>query len=410
MSRTNVAVIGAGPYGLSVAAHLGGHNIETRLFGRPMQFWSQVAQGGDERYLKTYCFGTSLSSPAPGFAFGDYNGPRGLPTYEPCSMANFTSYGQWFAQNNVPWAEPVNVTRVVRQSDGFSITLSTGEGLTAKQVVIATGLAYFASTPSVLAALPASVATHTARVMNFEQFRGKSVAIVGAGQSALEAAALLHEIGAKPHLLVREDKVLWHDEIPEGGRSLWRKFRSPKSGLGYGPKAWVLSNFPGGLHKLPEKMRTKFVLSHLPPEGAWWLRPRVENLVPINLQSTVVTASVRGERVALQVRDAAANREHEMEFDHVIAGSGYDLNVQRLEFLDAPLRNAVECIERSPRLNSNFESSVPGLHFVGPISAMSFGPLFRFVAGADYTARRVSAHLAAHAAPVHAPVEVSSAA
>ena len=140
MIKIPVAIIGAGPYGLSVAAHLASKNIEHRIFGRPMQFWSQIAAAGGERYLKSYCFGTNLSSPTPGFSFADYNRPRGLETFEPCSMANFTAYGQWFQQNNVPWTEPIDATNVVRNGESFSVTLADGERFSADHVVVATGL------------------------------------------------------------------------------------------------------------------------------------------------------------------------------------------------------------------------------------------------------------------------------
>jgi hypothetical protein len=100
-------------------------------------------------------------------------------------------------------------------------------------------------------------------------------------------------------------------------------------------------------------------------------------------------------RVALQLRHANDGSEGQLVVDHVIAGSGYDIDVERLEFIDRQLGCAIQRLERAPRLSANFETSVSGLHFIGPASAMSFGPLFRFVVGAEYTARVVSAHLAA---------------
>jgi len=89
--------------------------------------------------------------------------------------------------------------------------------------------------------------------------------------------------------------------------------------------------------------------------------------------------------------------ERELLIDHVIAGTGYDIDVDRFAFLDPTLRGAVRRLGRAPMLNAAFETSVPGLGVIGPASAMSFGPLFRFVAGADYTARAVSARLASRA-------------
>lgn len=206
MNRIAVAIIGAGPYGLSLSAHLAARNVKHRIFGRPMQFWSDIAAAGGERYLKSYCFGTNISTPSPGYSFADYSKPRGLETFEPCSIKDFTAYGRWFQQENVPWVEPVDVAHLDRQADGFAVTLANGERFVANRVVIATGLAGFAFVPPEIASLSPAFATHTSRIASFGAFKGLEVAVIGAGQSALEAAALLYEAGARPHLLVRETR------------------------------------------------------------------------------------------------------------------------------------------------------------------------------------------------------------
>ena len=364
-----------------------------------MQFWSQIAEAAGERYLKSYCFGTNISAPMPGFSFADYNKPRGLETFEPCSMANFADYGIWFKQNVVPWVEPSDVVHVKRSADGFAIMLSGGELFVASHVVVATGLSSFANMPPAIASLPSCRVTHTANIESFSSFAGRSVVVIGAGQSALEACALLYEAGAQPELMVREDEILWHTRVPQQ-RSLWRRMRSPITGLGTGPKAWILTHFPSAMHRMPEGFRTRFVKTHLPAEGAWWLRERFENRVPVHFSTTVIEARELDDKVALKVRNAKTEEMRQMEVDHVIAGSGYDIAVDRLNFLDPALRAAIVRIERSPKLDTHFESSVQGLSFVGPSSAMSFGPLFRFVVGADYTARTVSAHLASRVGSV----------
>jgi cation diffusion facilitator CzcD-associated flavoprotein CzcO len=387
-----VAIIGAGPYGLSLAAHLAARNIGHRIFGRPMLFWSGIAEAGGERYLKSYCFGTNISTPAQGFSFADYSEPRGLETFEPCAIRDFADYGLWFQQRNVPWVEPVDVAQVAPLAHGFALTLANGERLIADRVVIATGLACFAHVPPVIASLPPTFATHTSRIARFEAFKGLDVAVVGAGQSALEAAALLREVGARPQLLVRETSILWQNRVSLK-RSLWRRLRSPISGLGTGPKAWGLTNFPGAMHRVPTKWRTRFVKNHLPAEGAWWLRDRVENRLPVHFGATVVEAREAAGRVALGLRIAKDGSERPLIVDHVIAGSGYDIDVERLDFIHPKLRGAIQRLDGAPRLNATFEASVPGLRFIGPTSAMSFGPLFRFVVGAEYTARVVSEHL-----------------
>jgi FAD-dependent urate hydroxylase len=397
VNRVAVAIIGAGPYGLSLATHLAERKIEHRIFGRPMQFWSDLAAAGGERYLKSYCFGTNISTPRPGYSFADYNAPRGLETFEPCSMENFAAYGQWFQQANVPWLEAVEVETLDRPANGFVLTLADGQRCHADRVVIATGLTGFAYVPPTLASLPPDLATHTSGIKSFAAFKGCDVAVIGAGQSALEAAALLNEAGARPQLLVREDTILWQNRVSLK-RSLWRRLRSPISGLGTGPKAWALTRFPGAMHRMPARWRTRFVKRHLPAEGAWWLRDRVEGKLPIFLGATVVGARAIAGRAEIELRIANGESRRRLKVDRVIAGSGYDIDVGRLEFICPSLRRAIRRVEGAPKLNATFETSVPGLYVVGAASAMSFGPLFRFVVGAEYSVRVVSAHLGAREA------------
>ena len=151
------------------------------------------------------------------------------------------------------------------------------------------------------------------------------------------------------------------------------------------------------MHRIPEALRTRFVKSHLPAEGAWWLRARVEDRLPISLGTSVVGAGEAGDRVALKLHIAKDGSERKLIVDHVIAGSGYVIDVDRLDFLAPKLRGDIERLEGAPKLSAAFESSAPGLHFIGPASAMSFGPLFRFVVGAEYAARVILAHLASEA-------------
>jgi hypothetical protein len=175
-------------------------------------------------------------------------------------------------------------------------------------------------------------------------------------------------------------------------RSLWRRLRSPLSGLGSGPTAWLLTNAPGAVHRMPAALRMRFVARHLPPEGAWWLRDRVDARIETLLSTTVTDARPDGDgcRLALAVDGRATARR----FDHVVAGTGFRVDVDRLDYLDDGLRPRIARVDRSPRLDARFETSVPGLHMIGPASAMSFGPLFRFVVGAEHSARTLARHFA----------------
>ena len=387
-----VAIVGAGPYGLSLAAHLAARGVGFRIFGTPMAFWAAIARGGEGRFLKSTSIKTSIFTPEPGFGFPEWSRERGLEDFEPCSMRQFTDYGLWVQQQRIPNLEQQDVASIRKEGATFHLTLADGEELTAQRVVIATGLARCEHLPEPYAALPREICTHTTHVDRFDRFAGRKVAVVGAGQSALEAAALLAEYGATPTLVAREASIRWMTRTPLQ-RPLWKRLRSPISGLGSGPRAWFLTNVPGAVHHLPDGTRTRFVDKHLPAEGAWWLRDRVEGLVETLSQTLVSTAREEAGGVVLGLSGTSGHEER--RFDHVIAGTGFRLDIDRLGFIDAELRAGVSRIMASPRLDARFESSVAGLHFIGPASAMSFGPLYRFVVGAEHSARTVARHCVA---------------
>ena len=399
-----VAIIGAGPYGLSLASHLLDRGIPFRIFGEPMAFWTQVANAGSDRYLLSSCFGTNIHSPRAGSTFNAYNAPRGLETVEPCAISNFADYGRLFQRQNVPSSEAVNVEVVTRVGDVFRLDLADGTHLLAGRVVVATGLSHYAKTPEILSELPANVAKHTSAITSFAAYKGLNVAVIGAGQSALEAAALLREAGAKPRLLVRESRVRWHTRNVQHGRSPWRRLRSPVSKLGTGPKAWALCHFPAAARCLPLILRKYVFDGYLPPAGAWWLRDRVENVLPIEYCTTVVGARPTAAGVQLQLDNSETGAKSTIVVDHVVAGSGYDVNIKRLPFLGAELRTQIKQLGGSPYLNHSFESSVPGLFFVGATSVMSFGPMFRFVAGCEYASRKISSVLSRAQVPSKMPL------
>jgi hypothetical protein len=391
MNTTDVAIIGAGPYGLSLAAHLAGRGVETCVFGKPMAFWQTIARAAPERYLKSYCFGTDIPMPQA-VGFSDWSRARGLEAFEPCAMGTFADYGLDLQRRFVPFVRETMLLNVGMEGRKFLLQAEDGEALLADRVIIATGLSGFEQIPGSLAALPAALMRHSNAIEDYAGYRGQRVAIVGAGQSALEAAALVREAGGAAELIVRERSIRWMSRLPQE-RSLFQRLRSPISGLGSGPKAWILTNVPGACRFLPDGPRTDFLRRHLPPEGAWWLKPRVDGVVSTLLATVVQAAAVSGDQVALTLSTdggpAKTNR-----YDCVIAATGFRPDVERLRFLAPALRDQVGRIDRAPRLDRHFQSAVPGLYFVGPASAMSFGPLFRFVIGTYHTTATLVGRLA----------------
>jgi cation diffusion facilitator CzcD-associated flavoprotein CzcO len=237
-SEVNVVIIGAGPYGLSLASHLSHRRVDRRIFGFPMRAWREMPPGMN---LKSFGFATSIPTPQRHYTFPEYCRARGLEDLEPIEYATFAQYGEWFQERLVPDVERTQVTAVARVDDGFEVTLETGERLWARRVVVAVGLGYFTAIPEVQSALPPELITHTARTAEYlktAQIAGRDVIVIGAGQSALEAAALLHEGGAQVRLLVRRD-VWWHTRFTK--RSLRDRLLNPNTVIGPGRKTGCCS-------------------------------------------------------------------------------------------------------------------------------------------------------------------------
>jgi cation diffusion facilitator CzcD-associated flavoprotein CzcO len=385
--RTEVAIIGAGPYGLSVAAHLQDRGVAVRVFGPPMSFWRTMP---DTLNLKSFAFATNVSVPRPHFTFPEYCRAHGLPDLEPCTMQSFADYGLWVQKTLVPDVDPALVTRVAAVAGGFEVALGDRR-LEAKKVVVAIGLTGFAHVPRVLRGLPSERVSHSSVHRDLSFFRGQRVAVVGAGASAVEAATLLHEAGAEPLLLVRRHEVEFHDRFnPQ--RSLRERIRSPNTVLGPGRKSWVLEHFPRVVHFVPEARRVRFTRGYLGPAGPWWIKDRFAGNVPVLVRTEIESAGMEGEKVRLGLRVNGLERVERV--DYVLAGTGFEVDVDRISFIDPALRARVRRVERAPRLSRHFESSVPGLYFVGAAAAFSFGPLFRFVAGARVAAPVVAKHVA----------------
>ncbi|MGH2633048.1 MAG: NAD(P)-binding domain-containing protein, partial [Tepidiformaceae bacterium] len=267
-----------------------------------------------------------------------------------------------------------------------------GERVRARRVVVAVGLSYFAEMPSVFAGVSTDLASHTAVHGDFSRFRGLDVTVIGAGQSALQAGALLHENGANVRLLAR-GHVVWHGRTAKGvRRTLKERLRAPNSMVGPGRENWMMQHAPTLLHYLPADRRLAFTRGQLGPAGAWWLKDRVQGKVPIETGISVTNATV--EHGGLRLRTSDINgAERDLHTDHVIAGTGYRVDVNRIAFLHPDLAHAIRTTDGAPVLSRHFESSVDGLYFVGPASAASFGPLFRFVVGSYYTVPRLARHL-----------------
>lgn len=390
--HVSTVVVGAGPYGLSVAAHLRARGIPHRIFGWPMSMWSDRMPRG--MFLKSEGMASSLSDPGGKHTLRAFCQQHGLPYGDigwPVPIDTFLAYGQWFQRERVPHVEQLDVVGLERTGDGFRVRLSDGSDLAAGRVVVATGLAAFAYVPPELEGLPPELASHPSAHRDLDAFAGQDVAIVGAGQSALESAALLLELGARPRVLVRKRHLDWNHS-PDFSTTGLERLLHPVSGLGFGWKLKAYEELPDAFRRLPPAWRISIVRTVLGPAGAWWLRERVLGRVPLELDVRLRGGEAVGGRVRLEL-ERDGRREH-VEADHVMAATGYRVDLSRLPFLDRALLTALRTYRGYPLLTRDFESSVPGLYFVGNAAAFSFGPVQRFVVGSSLAAGRVSAALA----------------
>lgn len=395
----DVAIVGAGPYGLSLAAHLRASGLAVRIFGLPMKPWREHMPTG--MILKSNGFASNLSSPDETHTLQAFCAATGRPYAHyglPVPLDTFVAYGTWFQESLVADLERVLVRRVAAPGAGeLEVELETGEQLLARNVVVAVGVEHFAVLPEVLRGLPAEVCTHSSVHTDLSGFAGRKVAVLGGGQSALESAALLHEQGAEVEVLVRAGRLAWNGAPLRPDRAAFARLREPESGLGSGWGTWFYSRHPELFRRLPERTRIQRSRTALGPAGAWWLPGRVDGRVPVRLGERVQSARADGAGCTLRVSGPAGERE--VSVDHCIAATGFRPDLSRLGFLDEPLRRRLRTVAGAPAVDAHYQASVPGLWFVGPAVAATFGPVMRFVYGADHAARTVAGALA-HEAPV----------
>lgn len=392
--RTDVAIIGAGPYGLSIAAHLAALRVPFRIFGRPMENWQNMPRG---MQLKSDGFASTLYDPQRVLTLGKYCRERGLGYADlglPVSSAVFCEYGQAFQRRLVPDLDRRLVVRTVRNGAGFHLALEDGTTVQAKRVVVATGITNYAWLPPVLSGLPADKVTHSSAHAEPARFSGLDVVVVGGGSSAIDLSALMHEAGATVRMVTRRAALPIHSRM-RLPRPLGDRIRSPLSVLGPGWRSCFFTRCPPIVHRMAAERRIKWVKTEFGASAGWFMAERIKP-VSILYRQSPVGAEVVGGKVRLVVADLEG-QETTLDCDHLVVATGYRPNVARMTFLDAELQRSIVSLENAPVVSLKFESSVADLYFVGPPVANSFGPLMRFAAGAGFAAPRIARHLAATA-------------
>jgi thioredoxin reductase len=361
-----------------------------RVFGKPLGAWRDNMPEG--MLLKSAPSASSISAPSGASTLARYLEAHDQPPlydFEVVSRELFVRYGLWFAQRHVPDVEDVHVTRLSRAGTAFDVELSTGEEFRARRVIIASGFIPFPYIAPGLRSLPPDLVSHSSQHVDVTQLASRRVAIVGAGQSALELSVLVHEAGGEPILVARAPQLIWGTPPDRDVRRV-DPFRKPNSPLGPGYSLFAVSTGAGFIRYLPASTRLALVKSILGPSGGWWLRERFEGRVNARLGCAIHHAIPDDNSVTLELTSMHGGSE-KLEVDHVVAATGYRVDLEKLAFLDRDLLRSIRRVSGSPALRPTFESSVPGLYFVGQAAAATFGPLMRFVAGTNFAAARVTA-------------------
>ena len=395
-SVCRVAVIGAGPYGLSVAAHLISAGVETRTFGDAMSFWRGHMPPGMK--LRSGWGASHLSAPNSRYSLDEFVAAGGIQHAEPITLEDFIRYGEWFQRQAVPDLDSRKVRRVEHAGDRFRVVLEDGEEFDSRQVVIAAGLANQALVPAAFQGISRDLVGHTAEEVDLGRFKGRRVAVFGRGQSARESAVLLAEAGAEVEVICR-GPVNWlgRENAGVGGsknagvgggksalRSLVSGMRAP-GGVGPFPLDW-LADVPGLVRLWPNQWRSRLSQRCLRPAAAGWLVPRMSG-VRVNPERTVTSAQASGDELTLQLDDGTRSTVH-----YALLATGYKLDIAKPGILSSRLVGRLQLHPDTgcPVLSAHFESSIPGLHFAGSAAVPSYGPKMRFVAGVEYAARSIT--------------------
>jgi lysine/ornithine N-monooxygenase len=382
--RLDVAVVGAGPFGLSVAAHLADRRV--RAFGAPMQTW-RTRMPPDMR-LRSDWEETSLSAPQDRGSIQVWSDTAGEPRQEPIPLPMFLRYADWFRDSFVRENDPVDVARIERANGVFRITTTAGDEADAQQVVIAVGVTPFPYAPPPFAGQMGDGLTHAIDRQDYSPYAGGHVIVVGGGQGGLEAAALAHRAGANVEVVVRSHVRWFTDREPYKPRTpLQRRlYRIAYPVVGYGPPPLNrLALHPDLFAVLPETLRRRVARRILRAGGSPWVRGEIEGKVRITEGASVQRLDRANGRMHLELSDGSSR-----DADAVVVSAGFRFGLDRMGFLAPEVARRVAVREGWPVLDRYFRSTDPDLHFVGFAAERRFGPIARFVSGSRFSAYRVA--------------------
>jgi FAD-dependent urate hydroxylase len=404
MTTCDVAIIGAGPYGLSAAAHLRTiKGLEVHAFGEPMSFWDRNMPLG--MLLRSNWTATEIAAPNRSLTLEAHQVASSNQLSASMPLDRFIQYGMWYQRQVVPDLDGRNIARVQSDPKGFRLTVEDGEVLKSRRVIVAAGIGSFAWRPPEFRDLPSSLASHTSEHCDLRKFSGKRVLVVGGGQSALESGALLYEAGAEVEIITRSSRIHWLQG--RASKALHLPLGKFASRLLYAPTdvgpagiSQIVAR-PDLLRRLPRGLQDKLRNRSIRPAVAQWLVKRLQD-VPIGLGRSVISVAPVGERVNVRLDDGS-----ERTVQHVLLGTGYRVDVSKYQFLAPELLQSIRRFNGYPWLKEGLETSVAGLHILGAPAGWSFGPLMQFVSGTHYVSRELIRCIAGKALALRGLQELS---
>jgi len=385
VAQYDAVVVGAGPYGLSTAAHLLGRGLKVAVFGKTLELWRNHMPKG--LLLRSHWWATNLSDPREQYGFERFFRESPYEKCYPLPSQAFIDYGLWFQERAVPEVDETYVSLIERQGTHFLLTLADGRKVQSGAIVMAIGLSYYANRPEQYTRVPAGLVSHSCEHKDFRQFKGRRVIVIGGGQSAVEYAALLHEAGATVHVVARRP-ILWlgHDRANE--RSVIERILAPDASIAPGWGYWILEHMPYFFYRFPQHRKDRYIRGIGIAAATDWLRDRVIGKASLHEGHTVKLQAAGG------AIEATISDGEKVRADHVMMATGYQVDINKLPMIHPSLLAEIRTDMAIPILSHWFESSVPGLYFVGLTSLRAFGPLYRFVAGCGAAARRVASSIA----------------
>jgi len=381
--RLDVAVVGAGPFGLSVAAHLARRRV--RVFGEPMQTWR--TRMPPDMLLRSDWEETSLSAPDDSGTIDIWTREVGERREEPIPLPTFLRYADWFRRRFVPENDPSDIAHVDRGGCGYRLMTAAGDEVDARQLVLAVGVTPFAHAPPPFAeAMGADIACAIDR-QDHAAYRGGRVVVVGGGQGGLESAALAVRAGADVEVILRSELHWFTDREPYRPRGPLRRrlYRLAYPVVGYGPPPLNrLALHPDLFAALPGTARRRVARRILRAGGSAWLRGEIEGKVKVTEGLAVLGVERRQGHIHLRLSDGSARAA-----DGVIVAAGFRFSLDRMRFLSEAVTSRIATEDGWPVLDRYFRCTDPGLLFVGFAAERRFGPIARFVSGSRFTARRV---------------------